>query len=220
MQESKKIWTPKKCRNFVLKGVSYIALWKFTKSQDGENFLSVKNFQQQNFEHWRLWKLCNGFCKLWQVTNLILFQQTKKISTFVLKGASYIAFSKFSKSQDGENFPSPRIVKNCQKFSTANFQKISTANFQKFSTANFQKFSTAEFWTQNTVEFCYQQRWQSEAKNFQQQNFEEVTKLWQVTNLTCKLNCATCKLWQRHNFDFISATKKKFQHLCSKVLAI
>ena len=87
-------------------------------------------------------------------------------------------------------------------------QEFSTANFQKISTANFQKFSTAEFWTQNTVEFCYQQRWQSEAKNFQHQNFEQVTKLWQVTNLTCKLNCATCKLWQSHKFDFISATKK------------
>ena len=122
---------------------------------------------------------------------------TKKISTFVLKGASYIAFSTFSKYQDGENFPSPRIVKTFQ-------QQI----FKKISTANFKKFSTAEFWTQNTVEFCYQQRWQSEAKNFQHQNFEQVTKLWQVTNLTCKLNCATCKLWQSHKFDFISATKK------------
>ena len=82
----------------------------------------------------------------------------------MLKGASYIAFSKFSKSQDGENFPSPQEVsKIFQKFSTANFQKKSTANFQTFSTANFQKFSTANFQkfsTLNTVEFCYQQRWQ------------------------------------------------------------
>ena len=106
-----------------------------------------------------------------------------------------------------------KIVKNFQQQIFKKFQQQIFKNFQQqifknFQQQNFQKFSTAEFWTQNTVEFCYQQRWQSEAKNFQQQNFEEVTKLWQVTNLTCKLNCATCKLWQRHNFDFISATKK------------
>ena len=130
------ILATKKISTFVLKGVSYIALWKFTKSQDGENFLSVKNFQQ--------------------VTNLILFQQPKKISTFVLKGASYIAFWKFSKSQDGENFPSPRIVKNFQqqifnKFSTANFQKISTANFQKIFNSRILNTKHWTLWGMNFV---------------------------------------------------------------------
>ena len=154
MQESKKISTPKKCRNFVLKGVSYIALWKFTKSQDG-----VKNFQQQNFEQvTKLWQVTNltckcncATCKLWQVTNLT----PKKCRNFVLKGVSYIALWKFSKSQDGENFQS--------------------------------------------------------VKNFQQQNFEH-WRLWKLCN-------GFCKLWQVTNL-ILFQQPKKFQHLCSKVLAI
>ena len=100
----------------------------------------------------------------------------------MLKGASYIAFSKFSKSQDGENFPSPQEVSKIFKnFQQQIFKKNSTANFQTFSTANFQKFSTL-----NTVEFCYQQRWQ---KLIQYQNEKQYiaeasenflsTRIWQ-----------------------------------------
>ena len=49
----------------------------------------------------------------------------------MLKGASYIAFSKFSKSQDGENFPSPRIVKNVQQQIFKKFQQQIFKNFQQ-----------------------------------------------------------------------------------------
>ena len=49
----------------------------------------------------------------------------------MLKGASYIAFSKFSKSQDGENFPSPRIVKNFQQQIFKKFQQQIFKNFQQ-----------------------------------------------------------------------------------------
>ena len=71
---------------------------------------------------------------------------TKKISTFVLKGASYIAFWKFSKSQDIENFPSQRIVKNFQqqiykKFQQQIYKKIQQQIFKNFQEQNF------EHWT-------------------------------------------------------------------------
>ena len=61
----------------------------------------------------------------------------------MLKGASYIAFSKFSKSQDGENFPSPRIVKNFQqqiykKFQQQIFKKFQQQIFKKFQEQNFE----------------------------------------------------------------------------------
>ena len=49
----------------------------------------------------------------------------------MLKGASYIAFWKFSKSQDGENFPSPRIVKNFQQQIFKKFQQQIFKNFQQ-----------------------------------------------------------------------------------------
>ena len=74
----------------------------------------------------------------------------------MLKGASYIAFSKFSKSQDGENFPSPRIVKNFQQ---QIFKKFQQEIFKKFQQEIFKKFQQQIF------------------KNFQQQNFEHKT-LW------------------------------------------
>ena len=104
----------------------------------------------------------------------------------MLKGASYIAFWKFSKSQDGENFPSPRIVKNFQqqiykKFQQQIFKRFQQQifrNFQQQIFKNFQKFSTAEF--------CYQQRWQ---KLIQYQNEKQCiaeasenflsTRIWQ-----------------------------------------
>ena len=53
----------------------------------------------------------------------------------MLKGASYIAFSKFSKSQDGENFPSPRIVKNFQQ---QIFKKFQLQIFKNFQQQNFE----------------------------------------------------------------------------------
>ena len=66
---------------------------------------------------------------------------TKKISTFVLKGASYIAFSKFSKSQDGENFPSPQEVSKIFKnFQQQIFKKIQQQIFKHFQQQIFKNF--------------------------------------------------------------------------------
>ena len=77
---------------------------------------------------------------------------TKKISTFVLKGASYIAFWKLSKSQDGENCPSPRIVKNFQQqIFNSKFSKIFNNKFSKNFNSKFSK--NFEHKTLNTVEW-------------------------------------------------------------------
>ena len=75
---------------------------------------------------------------------------TQKISTFVLKGVSYIALWKFTKSQDGENFPSPRIVKNFQqqiykKFQQQIFKKFQQQIFKKIQQQIFKNFQ--EHWT-------------------------------------------------------------------------
>ena len=73
----------------------------------------------------------------------------------MLKGASYIAFWKFSKSKIFKN-GQQQIFKNFQQ---QIFKKISTANFQKNFNSKFSK----NFQQQNTKlwnEFCYQQRWQ------------------------------------------------------------
>ena len=71
----------------------------------------------------------------------------------MLKGASYIAFWKLSKSQDGENCPSPRIVKNFQQQIFKNFQQQIFKKFQQQIFKKFQQQIFKKFWTQNT-EHC------------------------------------------------------------------
>ena len=64
----------------------------------------------------------------------------------MLKGASYIAFSKFSKSQDGENFPSPQEVSKIFKnFQQQIFKKIQQQIFKHFQQQIFKNFQQQIF---------------------------------------------------------------------------
>ena len=89
----------------MLKGVTYIALWKFSKSQDGENFLSPKI--SEKFSTAKFWTLKTVETVQWillvaRSQKLSFISSKKKIPKFVLKGVTYIAGWKFSKSQDSE----------------------------------------------------------------------------------------------------------------------